>query len=229
MNDRLEMLDRTSWEAFVASPRAVLMLGKTDCAAGADDCIKLPNDKVLNYEATFSDTPTRDAWYVVIAMGVDGKSLAPVYSSTPVARLGIFELIQRLTPLLPPLRSLRTPFSPTISLIRPYAITNPIWVDTDGDGAITPLAKMPSWATAKDRARAGIKTSALTQPQRASQSASAGGSANAAASSSTHDHRIGLGRLRRDSRQLLQLLRAGKLKRSDIQRALQKLRYLRSR
>jgi hypothetical protein len=33
MNDRLEMLDRTSWEAFLAAPRAVLMLGKTDCAA----------------------------------------------------------------------------------------------------------------------------------------------------------------------------------------------------
>lgn len=33
MTDRLEILDRTSWEAFLASPRAVLMLGKTDCAA----------------------------------------------------------------------------------------------------------------------------------------------------------------------------------------------------
>ena len=92
--------------------------GSTKCAGG-DDCIKLPNDKLVNYEATIKDKPTRDSWYVAIAMGVDGKTLAPVYSSTPVARLGIFELIQRLTPLLPPLRSLRTPFSPSIAVVRP--------------------------------------------------------------------------------------------------------------
>ena len=33
MSDRLEKLDGKSWEAFVASPVAVLMLGKSDCAA----------------------------------------------------------------------------------------------------------------------------------------------------------------------------------------------------
>jgi len=35
MSDRLEMLDGSTWQAFVASPLAVLMLGKSDCAACA--------------------------------------------------------------------------------------------------------------------------------------------------------------------------------------------------
>jgi hypothetical protein len=32
---RLEAVDKTSWRDFVAAPRAVLMLGKSDCAACA--------------------------------------------------------------------------------------------------------------------------------------------------------------------------------------------------
>ena len=35
MSERLERLDGSNWEAFVASPAAVLMLGKSDCAACA--------------------------------------------------------------------------------------------------------------------------------------------------------------------------------------------------
>jgi len=33
MSERLETIDGQSWEAFVAAPVAVLMLGKSDCAA----------------------------------------------------------------------------------------------------------------------------------------------------------------------------------------------------
>lgn len=36
MSGRLEMLDGKSWEAFLASPAAVLMLGKSDCPACAE-------------------------------------------------------------------------------------------------------------------------------------------------------------------------------------------------
>jgi hypothetical protein len=35
MTSRLEAVDATNWREFVASPRAVLMLGKSDCAACA--------------------------------------------------------------------------------------------------------------------------------------------------------------------------------------------------
>jgi hypothetical protein len=35
MSERLEAIDGSSWEAFVAAPVAVLMIGKSDCAACA--------------------------------------------------------------------------------------------------------------------------------------------------------------------------------------------------
>ncbi len=35
MTSRLELLDGKSWEPFLAAPAAVLMLGKSDCAACA--------------------------------------------------------------------------------------------------------------------------------------------------------------------------------------------------
>jgi hypothetical protein len=34
-NDRLEKIDGTNWEAFLAAPAAVLMIGKSDCEACA--------------------------------------------------------------------------------------------------------------------------------------------------------------------------------------------------
>jgi len=36
MSDRLEKLDGKNWEEFLAAPAAVLMLGKSDCAACAE-------------------------------------------------------------------------------------------------------------------------------------------------------------------------------------------------
>jgi hypothetical protein len=188
-----------------------VITGSTSCKAGAVDCIKVPNDKVVNYDASFTDKPPQDAWYVVAVMGLDGKSLAPVYSSVPVARLGMFELIQRLTPLLPPLRSLRTPLSPSLGTVRPYALTNPIWVDIGGDG-ITPVAATPSWATAKDRA--GIKTSALSSPPKQQ------------AKPPAHDHRWGVGRMTLDSKRFQQLVQEGVITKRVLQQALDQLRYM---
>jgi len=180
-----------------------VITGSESCT-DSSRCIKLPNDTVVNFEGTIRDKPDRDAWYVALVMGLDGKKLAPVYSSTPVARLGIFELIQRLTPLLPPLRSLRTPLSPSMARARPYAMTNPIWVDIGGDG-LTPVAETPGWAT--DRDRAGIKQSPLTQPGH------------------THDHRRGLGRMELDAQAMTQMVREGGVTLPMLQQALEQLRY----
>ncbi len=175
--------------------------GRTDCPEGSIDCILVPNRQVVNFDGVLTDTPPRDAWYVVAVMGLDGRSLAPVYSTTPVARLGMYELIQRLTPLLPPLRSFRTPLSPSMGIVRPYAVTNPIWVDVGGDGLV-PLQAPPSWATP---AELGSSSSPLTAPPQAP----------------SHDHRPGLGRLREQA--------AGQqgdaLTAEAIRRALDGLRY----
>jgi hypothetical protein len=182
--------------------------GRADCAAGPSaDCIRVPNDKVLKYEGTIVDKPGEDAWYVVIAMGLDGKSLAPVYSSTPVARLGMYELIQRLTPLLPPLRAFRTPLSPSMSVVRPYTVTNPVWADVGGDGLVAPLP-LPSWAPSSD-------TPSTTSPLRQTPPDHA----------LSHDHRNGLGRLRGDAQQQLRQMTARQITPQMFQKALDSLRY----
>jgi hypothetical protein len=175
--------------------------GSESCDPKSGTCIRVPNDKAVNFDGTIDHTPTQDAWYVVAVMGLDGKSMAPVYSSTPVARLGIFELIQRLTPLLPPLRSLRTPLSPSMTLVRPYAVTNPIFVDVGGDG-MTPLHAPPVWA------QQGAQSSALTQ-----------------APPPAHDHSAGLGRMRVDAANLRQLVADGVITLPAIQQAIDQLRF----
>ncbi|MFH1131138.1 MAG: hypothetical protein V1754_07370, partial [Pseudomonadota bacterium] len=167
--------------------------GRLDCPKKSNDCIRVPNDQGVNYDATILDKPAKDSWYVVVAMGLDGKSLAPVYSSPPVARLGIFEIIQRLTPWLPPLRSMRTPLSPAIGRVRPYATTNPIFVDIGGDG-ITPVAPRPSWA--KEENRTSSNTNALTS-QRQNEFGPENGP--------------GLGRMRQDAASFMEAARQGQI------------------
>jgi hypothetical protein len=189
-----------------------IITGKQDCAEGANDCIRAPNNRVVNFDATISDTPDRDAWYVVVVMGLNGKSLAPVYSSTPVARLGMYELIQRLTPLLPPLRVYRVPLSPTMAVVRPYAVTNPIWVDLDGDG-LTPVSSAPSWATDRDKQGSGVSSSTSR-------------ALSAQPGQHNHDHRQGLGRMARDARTLQQIVATEGISRETVQQALNALRYM---
>lgn len=185
--------------------------GRVDCS-DARSCIRVPNKEVVNLDATIEDSPPQDAWYVVIAMGLDGKSLAPVYSSTPVARLGIFEIIQRLTPILPPLRSLRTPFSPSISTVRPYAVTNPIWVDV-GDDGLKSVSSPPLWATEDDREAFGNSAKGLSQDKTLK-------------NASTHNHQPGLAKMRDQAKGLMKAAKEGKLSQKVWQRAFDTLRYV---
>ena len=196
--------------------------GKQDCAPADASCIQAPNKQVVNYDNTITDTVDKDAWYVVTVMGLDGKSLAPVYSSTPVARLGMFELIQRLTPLLPPLVSFRVPLAPSMTTVRPYAMTNPIFVDADGDEKITPLSSLPNWATKDDEK--WIPKSSTTSTSSAS-SASDGNQGPAGANSS-HDHRNGLGRMVLDARKFQSLVKEGKITPDMLSGAMNSLRYM---
>jgi len=184
--------------------------GKVDCKVGDATCIRSPNDRVVDYDGTVTDTPKKDSWYVVAVMGLNGKSMAPVYSSTPVARLGMYELIQRLTPLLPPLKAFRVPLSPSMTTVRPYAITNPIFAEVDGKKGLTPVAAMPSWATAKDREASGEATGA-------------GGSASQGLTSGrapAHNHSSGLGKMIRDTARLRASFKRGEIDPKVIQKAL---------
>ncbi|MCA9601996.1 MAG: hypothetical protein KC417_08230, partial [Myxococcales bacterium] len=79
----------------------------------------------------------------------DGRNLAPVYSSGTLARVGTFEVAQKIFDLIPALSTFRTPRSPVIYPTFPIAITNPVWVDVDGKGW-EPLAPPPSWCRKKN-------------------------------------------------------------------------------
>jgi hypothetical protein len=94
---------------------------------------------IVIIDESFVDRPDRDAWYSAIALGLRGRSLAPVYSSAVLARFGTRELIQRIYDIVPRLRGLRLPRNPSLYPTFPLAITNPIFVDLDGDGWDPPL------------------------------------------------------------------------------------------
>lgn len=98
---------------------------------------------VVRFTETLEVTPTRDSWYVVVVAG-DGD-LAPVF--TPV-EIPYVELELVVTEALGGIEAVSTLLDPAIPIpreyaIRPYALTNPIWVDVDGDGFDAP--GVPGW------------------------------------------------------------------------------------
>jgi hypothetical protein len=106
-------------------------------------------DGVVVFEETIRDTPERDSWYAVIAVGLDGRSLAPIYRSVNLSRLGVGEITQRLYDIIPLMRAFRVPRPASLYPMMPWAITNPIWVDVGSDGW-RPLEPPPSWCRAGD-------------------------------------------------------------------------------
>ncbi|MCX7969827.1 MAG: CehA/McbA family metallohydrolase [Armatimonadetes bacterium] len=70
------------------------------------------NGKSLDWRATAKVSPRRDAWYAVIVKGVEGS----------------------LEPILRPFRT----FEGQTYRVVPFAVTNPIWVDRDGNNAFDP-------------------------------------------------------------------------------------------
>ncbi len=129
------------------------------CTAGSDDqCpeaavrLAVPNKGPLVLDLKFTDKPTRDAWYVVIVTG-DGqdpastmpgtaaRSISPVQTSTELPNLAIGELLKvalkdaklfggvMASSVLGPLTLV-----PQVTQTQPYAITNPIRVDIEGNG-----------------------------------------------------------------------------------------------
>ena len=119
----------------------------TACAAGqTSDCIVTPNTEIVNLNLVFDDQPTQDSWYAVAAMGINGRDLAPVYSSMPLARLGFNETVDSLGAILPVDIGGGSMKEPSVYPVLPYAITNPIRVIVDGDGQFTPPSgRRPSW------------------------------------------------------------------------------------
>ena len=89
----------------------------------------------------FGNVTQQDAWYVVSVIG--DQDLAPLYQTVEVPPLQLNDVvIGALGELdLPAIVSSAVgepPRFPKVHPVHPYAITNPIWVDFDGDGTFRP-------------------------------------------------------------------------------------------
>jgi hypothetical protein len=101
-----------------------------------DDTVRLVADLAVEVD--------RDSWFVVIALGDD--DLAPVF--TPVEMPPV-ELQDGVTEALADVPGVGNFLSPGVPVPRtgavvPYALTNPIRVDADGDGTWSPPG-LPDW------------------------------------------------------------------------------------
>jgi hypothetical protein len=103
------------------------------------------NGSVVNLDTAFSVTPQKDSWYVVLAAGRD--DVGPVFTPVEYPRLQLQDIVidaLALTGLDAVEAYLEPPVPrPRTFPIHPLAITNPIWVDLDGDGFDPP--GIPAW------------------------------------------------------------------------------------
>jgi hypothetical protein len=121
----------------VASTEASRCATTATMAVGPDG----HNTDVVNFEGTIVDEPGRDTWYAVVAMGASerARGLSPVYFASLHPQLGFSEVIGQAFAVVPLLASLvPAPIDRAqVNSLVPYAVTNPIWVDVDGDGQWT--------------------------------------------------------------------------------------------
>jgi hypothetical protein len=103
----------------------------------------LSSDDVVRLQTETTVTPSKDSWYVIIALGDD--DLSPVFTAVDVAPIQLQDIVTDalsgvgldafLDPIIP---------IPRTFPVYPYALTNPIWVDVDSDGTFSPPG-LPSW------------------------------------------------------------------------------------
>jgi hypothetical protein len=87
-------------------------------------------------KVTFT-VPDRDSWVVIIAMGLDdGNLMAPVVLDVPYGEPQLAKIAADAFSRIPVVNELFSASAtvPDWSRIPPYAVTNPIFIDTDGNG-----------------------------------------------------------------------------------------------
>lgn len=95
------------------------------------------------------DTPGEDSWFVVVAMGnSEAHFLRPLYVTAPFGLLQIPKLIELTAATFPLLNIVlggggADPVVPDFFPMIPYALTNPIFVDVDGNGYQSPKQGPP--------------------------------------------------------------------------------------
>ncbi len=106
----------------------------------APGCLRPTTESGLVFEGAFEDTPEADVWYSVVALGLEGRNLAPVYSSNTLSEIGVFEVAQKVFSLIPALSGFRVPRKADLYPTFPVAVTNAIWVDVGADGWQPPFS-----------------------------------------------------------------------------------------
>jgi len=105
--------------------------------------IPTPNADVVNFAQEITVEPQQDSWYVVVAMGDD--DLSPLFTPVEIPPVQLQDVVLEALVVVPAVASFLSPAIP-IPLtypVYPYALTNPIWVDTDGGGFDPP--GVPDW------------------------------------------------------------------------------------
>ncbi len=108
----------------------------TDSDLQADDVLKFLQDVEVQ--------PERDSWYVVIVAGDD--DMTPIFTAVDIPPIQLQDVVMGALSGVGSIGSLLgDPVRyPNSFPVYPYAITNPIWVDADGDGEFTPPG-LPDW------------------------------------------------------------------------------------
>jgi hypothetical protein len=96
------------------------------------------NGDVMRFDETVTVETAVDTWFVAMAMG-DGD-LAPVFTPVEIPYVDLQEIVTGALAGAEAVADLVAagPPVPKEYPIRPYALTNPIWIDRDGDGFDAP-------------------------------------------------------------------------------------------
>lgn len=105
---------------------------------GPQDGIKNDKAALVDFDGTIGlDVPSRDSWVVVVAMGLGAQhAMSPVYLDIPFGELQLPLLASIAFGAIPVAGSAfpRPIAAPDFYPVRPYAISNAILLDTDGNG-----------------------------------------------------------------------------------------------
>jgi hypothetical protein len=107
---------------------------------------------VVDFDGTIElDVPKgRDSWIVIVAMGLEDKNLmTPVSVDVPFGEIQLAKVTADAFALIPVVNSLFTPV-PTVPDWYPipaYAVTNPIYLDTDGNGTYDAPLPFPNFCS----------------------------------------------------------------------------------
>jgi hypothetical protein len=104
--------------------------------------IEAPNEDTINLATEVLRTPAQDSWYVVIALGDD--DLSPVFTPVDIMPIQLQDIVEGAVSEidfagfdLSGVVGAASPVPRTFP-VYPYAVTNPIWIDKEGDGFDAP-------------------------------------------------------------------------------------------